>query len=557
VPIPDDSSMLSGRYRLDARIGAGGAGAVWRAYDTVLTRPVAVKLLHGELEADEDTRRRFRREATAAASIHHPNAAVVYDIGEDDGRVYLVMELVDGPSLADLVDGSPIDADVVAAIGHQVAGALGAAHRQGLAHRDIKPANVLLTPEGTAKVVDFGIAKALGEATQQLTAAGTVVGTAAYLAPEQLEVDGDVDGRADVYALGLVMHQLLTGRAPFSGGTTAETAAQRLIADAPRPRRFRSDVPDALDDLVAKATRLDPSRRFADGQALATALAPHVLPQADRLLAEFAHRQPAAVDHTRELTAVEPGAVETQVVPRTTQPAHAATDTDTPAEHTARIATAAASTATPRPGAREPIPEPPLEPPADADRPPRRTAVWTGVAVVLVAALAAGLMSDDAARRGAGEPGSDAARPDAAAGPYPIVDGSDVDPFGDDGREHPEDVPSAFDGNPATAWTTSRYDTPDLGGLKPGVGLMLDLGESVPVSQVQLLLATAGIDLQIHVSDQPFSGPDIGDPVAAVQDAPAEPTIEVSGASGRYWLIWITRVPGGRAQIAEVAFGRA
>ncbi len=166
-----------------------------------------------------------------------------------------------------------------------------------------------------------------------------------------------------------------------------------------------------------------------------------------------------------------------------------------------------------------------------------------------MAAVAAALLAGDAGDGGGGGAG------DEGPGPYRVVAGTDVDPYGGDG-EHPEDVAKAFDGDPATAWTTQRYETADFGGLKPGVGIAFDLGESVEVSQVQLLLATAGIDLEVYASDTPFEGTDLGEPVGAVAGAPAEPTIDVGGASGRYWLVWVTQVPGGRAQIAEVEFDR-
>ncbi|MBW3620883.1 MAG: serine/threonine protein kinase [Actinobacteria bacterium] len=555
-PLRPDA-VLSGRYRLVSPVGAGGNGAVWRAHDDVLDRDVAVKLLHQDLELDEAVRARFRREAMSAASIHHPHAAVVYDIGEDDGRPFLVMELVEGPTLDDLMDGTPIDAGVVAAIGHQVAGALGAAHERGLAHRDVKPGNVLLTHDGAAKVVDFGIAKALGDATQQLTAVGTVVGTAAYLAPEQLEPDAEVDGRADVYALGLLLHELATGRPAFAGTTAAEVAAQRLVADAPAPDERHPTLPEGIAAIIARATRRDPDARFADGGELAAALVPHVPDRPLQLVAEFASRTPRTDPTTRVLpveeerdldrtVALDPpdadGPQETMLIPT---PAAAET-VAIPVEQSADIT---------GDHAERPAPDADGGGRPDASPSPWRRGVWAALAVVGLAVVLALALSDGPG----GAPGTDDGGPGPAAGdaegPHRIVAATDVDPHGGDG-EHPEDVGLAFDGDPATAWPTQRYSSAAFGGLKPGVGIAFDLGETVEVSQVELLLATPGVDLEVYASDAPFEGTDLGEPLGAVAEAPAEPTIDVGGARGRYWLVWFTSVPGGRAEVVEAEFDR-
>jgi eukaryotic-like serine/threonine-protein kinase len=242
--------VLADRYALLERLGAGGAGVVWRAHDQLLERTVAVKLLHRDLADDPGTTERFRAEAAAAAKLTHPHAVIVYDIGETDEGDYLVMELVEGATLGHLLDEGPLLPGVVASLGNQVGRALGAAHARGLVHRDVKPANILITTEGGAKVADFGIARALGDATSRLTVTGHVMGTARYLAPEQLRDEG-IDARADVYALGLVLHQCLTGRLPFGEGTAVEMASRRLVGDLAAPSelnvtcRRRSTRPSA------------------------------------------------------------------------------------------------------------------------------------------------------------------------------------------------------------------------------------------------------------------------------------------------------------------------
>lgn len=272
---PGVARMLAGRYQLEEPIATGGVAIVWRAHDVTLNRSVAVKLLHPHLANDDTTVERFRREASAAAQISHPNAVAIYDTGQEDELVYLVMEYVDGPSLRDVIHESEgLDPIVTAALGEQVALALGEAHELGFVHRDIKPANILLSNDGIAKVTDFGIAKALGK-DDTLTRPGTVIGTAAYLAPEQLE-GHEVDARADVYALGVLLYECLTGEPAFQGDTPTATAAARLSRNLPPPRTVRPDVPKALDRIIVTATQREPRERFPDGSAFAGALAPLV-----------------------------------------------------------------------------------------------------------------------------------------------------------------------------------------------------------------------------------------------------------------------------------------
>ncbi|MFN2555909.1 MAG: protein kinase [Nitriliruptorales bacterium] len=272
---PGVARIVAERYQLEEPIATGGVAIVWRAHDIVLDRSVAVKLLHPHLTGDTTTVERFRREAQAAAQLAHPNAVAIYDTGLEDDLVYLVMEYVDGPSLRDVIqEQGALNPTVVAALGEQVASALGEAHLNGFVHRDVKPANILLTSEGLPKVTDFGIAKAVGQ-DDTLTTPGTVIGTAAYLAPEQLE-GLEVDARADIYALGVLLYECLTGEPAYQGDTPTATAAARLSRELPPPRTVRADIPRALDRIIVTATRRDPAERFADGKAMASALAPLV-----------------------------------------------------------------------------------------------------------------------------------------------------------------------------------------------------------------------------------------------------------------------------------------
>jgi len=250
------SALLAGRYRLDYQIAAGGIGEVWQAEDLVLDRPVAVKLLRAEYAEHAETHARFRYEARHAASLTHPGIAQVFDYHEGDGQhqPFLVMELVDGPSLADVLTSGPLEPDRVMDIVAQAAAGLDAAHRAGLVHRDIKPANLLLTTDGTVKITDFGIAYAAG--TAPVTRHGQLIGTPAYLAPERIA--GEPAGPAsDLYSLGILAHECLTGARPFTG-----TPAEIAVAHNQRPLPpLPSSVPRPVAAFIAELTAKDPAAR--------------------------------------------------------------------------------------------------------------------------------------------------------------------------------------------------------------------------------------------------------------------------------------------------------
>jgi len=262
------------RYRLDSRIATGGMGEVWRATDTVLGREVAVKLLKAEYADDPTFRTRFQTEAQHAAALHHPGVAGVYDFGEGpapDGsgqpRPYLVMELVEGQPLSRLLmDGRPLDREVVRDLMAQSGDALAAAHAAGIVHRDVKPANLMVTPDRRIKITDFGIARAADG--HGITQTGTVMGTAQYLSPEQAR--GEVATPAsDVYSLGVVTFECLAGRRPFEAESPVATALahiQQPIPDLP------DDVPADLAAVVRRALAKDPAERYPDGAAFAAAL---------------------------------------------------------------------------------------------------------------------------------------------------------------------------------------------------------------------------------------------------------------------------------------------
>ncbi len=259
--------VLDGRYAVEARLARGGMASVYLATDLRLERRVAVKVMHPALAEDPDFVARFNREARAAARLSHPDAVSVYDQGSDDGHVFLVMEYVAGATLRDVLRdrGRLTPGEAVAVMDHVLA-AVGAAHAAGLVHRDIKPENVLVTTDGRVKVADFGLARAIAGSTLT-TDDSMLLGTAAYLAPEQVR-DGAADARSDVYSAGILLFEMLTGTAPFTGESPMSVAYQHVSDDVPAPSTRVKGIPGELDRLVAAATARDPQQRPADARAL-------------------------------------------------------------------------------------------------------------------------------------------------------------------------------------------------------------------------------------------------------------------------------------------------
>ncbi len=258
--------QIAGRYSIVRRLGGGGMGVVYQALDTLLGRDVAVKVLRSHLSEDDAFRRRFAREGRSAASLSHPNIVQMYDVGETpEGVPYIVMEYVEGETLEHRIRerGALSEAEAVD-IARQVASALVEAHRRGVVHRDIKPLNILVTPDGRAKVADFGIARAATGAT--LVNTGTIVGSAHYVSPEQAR-GGFVDEKTDVYSLGVVLYEMLTGRTPFQGETAIAVALKHLQEDVLPPSDVR-DVSPETEAIVLKALEKDPMRRYASALAM-------------------------------------------------------------------------------------------------------------------------------------------------------------------------------------------------------------------------------------------------------------------------------------------------
>jgi serine/threonine protein kinase len=499
--------VLAGRYRLDQLIARGGMASVWLGRDELLGRRVAVKTLHPDLAHDEALRGRFRQEAVAAAGLTHPNIVATYDTGDDAGTAFIVMELVDGESLRQLLDRRKVlDPPEACAIAHQVAGALEHAHRMGIVHRDIKPANVLVPREGPVKVTDFGIAKATGGA--DFTRTGTVVGTARYLSPEQVQ-GLPTDGRTDVYALGLVLYEMLAGRPAYSGDSEMATAVARLTGPPTPIELVRPGISPALASVIEQALQPDPAHRIPSAGAFDQAL--------QRAASGAATTRPAA----------PPGATGTRpVAPRPTT----STGTGT---RPAAIRPAAARAA-----------------PRKRQRHPWRMVAFliflaaVGAATVLVTTWI--VNQDGSGRSGASGSGS---------GSAPAVAGvRDFDPSPGDGSENPDAVAFTIDGDPSTAWHSETYATRNLGGLKPGVGLVVALRADADVSSVEIDGA-AGANVEIYVAASPGATlADWGPVRGRADDIPARATIAVDpSVRGTTVLVWFTRTPeSGRIEVDEL-----
>jgi eukaryotic-like serine/threonine-protein kinase len=495
--------VLGGRYRLDEELARGGMASVWIAEDALLSRRVAVKLLLPQLAADDALRTRFRNEAIAAAKLTHPGIVATYDTGDDDGLAYIVMELVQGKTLRRIIDQrGQLPAREAVDITSQVADALEHAHRQGLVHRDIKPANVLVQPDGRVKVTDFGIAKAAGG--DDLTRTGTVVGTARYLAPEQVN-GSPVDGRADVYALGLLLYEMLTGKSPFAADTDMATAVARLTS-APEPvRTVRPEISLGLEDVVARSLARDPEYRYQSAQEFKNAL---------RTDAEGDPTAPHRVAPRRPTPPAQPpsGAPPTAVAPR---------------------------------------PAPPRRAPA-AGRPRR----WPWVALILlllaagaIAAIAVANFTGDDSSSGSGS--GDTPAPNAGA--LRIVEASAFDPLAD-GEEHSSEAPRVFDNDPGSFWQTDRYNTRDFGNAKAGVGLWVRLDAPRDITSVTITALESGWSGEIYVADQAGSSLEAwGPPRATGNDVAATHAFPVDTVRGQYVLIWCTNLPpSNKLQIGDI-----
>jgi eukaryotic-like serine/threonine-protein kinase len=460
---------VAGRYELEELVGTGGMSSVYRAHDTMLDRKVALKVLHAHYTDDDEYVERFRREARSVAQLSHPNIVTVIDRGEEDGSQFIVFEYIGGDNLKELVSRSgAMPVATAVSLAHQIARALAFAHENGLVHRDVKPQNVLLNGDGRAKVTDFGIARSL-DVKHGMTQTGTVLGTSDYIAPEQAQGQ-TISAQTDVYSLGVVLWELLTGEVPFPGENFVAVAMRHINEAPPHVRDRRPDVSPRLDAALQRAMAKDPRDRFPSMDAFCAELA--------ACLQELEHGQP------------DEGA--TVIVP---------------------------------PGPRRPPPQ------RSRSRVP-----WLPIALAALLAAAAVAAAVIAWQR---SHDSNGGTPHVTPPAQVHLSGVGAfDPFGGDG-EHDSEAPLATDSDPQSAWTTQHYrDAPSLG--KPGVGLVLDAGRQVTLSQLGIATDTPGFTAVIRVGDSP-DGPSFRT-VSAAKTVEGNTLFDLKDATARYFVVWITRL---------------
>jgi serine/threonine protein kinase len=474
--------VIASRYELEQLVGTGGMSNVYKAKDTLLERNVALKVLHPHYSDDAEYIERFRREARAVAQLSHPHIVTVIDRGEDNGQQFIVFEYVDGENLKQLLERTgPLPARRAVELALEVAEGLAFAHEHGLVHRDVKPQNVLLTPDGNAKVTDFGIARSL-DVEHGVTQTGTVLGTSNYLSPEQANGQATTPA-TDVYSLGVVLYELLTGDVPFRGENFVAVAMKHVNETPPDLLAQRPDLPMRLVVAAERALEKDPSDRFAS-------------------MAQFA-------DELRQILAglTEPDSEPTFIAPS--------------------------------PVLRESRPRR-----VRAAR--RRWPVYLPLAAVAAtAAIVAGIVG-----LGGSKGKQDTAGASSGGAPVALHATENYDPSGGHADSHAATAPQATDGDPGSYWYTQIYATPDFGGLKSGLGLVLDAGGPVKLATITVSTTTPGFTAQILAGDSLGAQPAADSAMQTVGD---RTTFALRGATARYFVLWITRLPpGGTARVNEV-----
>jgi tRNA A-37 threonylcarbamoyl transferase component Bud32 len=491
--------QLSGRYRLDAQIGAGGMSTVYRAFDQTLERQVAIKLMHREIASDSDQLERFRREARAVAQLSHPHIVGVIDAGEDEGRPYIVFEYVEGETLKERIRRlGRLPMDEAIAYGIEIARALGCAHSHHIVHRDVKPQNVLIDSEGSAKVTDFGIARTLDQ--EGLTADGRVLGTTDYVSPEQA-LGHDVNGQSDIYSLGVVLYEMLVGDVPFHGENQVSVAMKHVREDMPDLQSRRPEASATLASVLDRMTDKDLGRRYGD--------------------------IPSLVADLEEALAIE-----------------AARSGKSTGEATAVLRTLPPSTRRRLPfRMRHPLP------------------VLGVIALLAVLVAIVALVLKEARDRTT--PGTGAGRIEAPAGESVVslarASATDYDPLGDD-QEHHSQAALVVDRDRGTTWTTEGYSSGLEGANKAGVGIYLDAKPSVEAVRMEIQSGEPGWKADIYgaASARVPASIDAGWTRlggGTVRTDHQRFKLDSGGEHYRYYLVWITALPpnGERVEIGEIA----
>jgi eukaryotic-like serine/threonine-protein kinase len=494
-------TLLNGRFRLEERVGSGGMSTVYRAFDETLERWVAIKLLQADIRGDDDQIERFRREARAVARLNHPHVVTVIDAGEDDGAPYIVFEYVAGETLKDRIRrmGQRLPITDALAYAIEIARALEAAHAELLVHRDVKPQNVLLDHEGRAKVTDFGIARSLE--VEGLTLAGRVLGTTDYVSPEQA-LGQEVTQQSDIYSLGIVLYEMLTGEVPYKADAPVAVAMKHVREPMPDVRRARREVSAVTASIVERATAKETKNRY-------------------RTVAEMREDLEQALG----VEAARAGHVGS--------------------EATSVLRALPSSTYVPW-----------------RLRFPRRAMVLTALLAFVIAAvvifLAAGTHHSGPRQPSTGAPQQQKGARALINVPLSEASATDYDPIGGDG-EHTADVPKALDGDSATAWTTETYS----GGLgnKEGVGLYVDAGSGIQARKLDITANPGGYEARVYAAPSGAAPDNIGGWKSVSDlitvDSRDSFAIDTKGRQYQYYLVWISKLPpGGKAGIAELKLWR-
>jgi hypothetical protein len=497
-------TTMGGRYRLESRIGSGGMSTVYRAHDETLERWVAIKVMNREVATDSDQLERFRREARAVARLSHPNIVHVIDAGEDDQRPYIVFEYIEGENLKERIRRvGPLPIPEAVAYSIEIARALGAAHASHIVHRDVKSQNVLIDPEGTAKVTDFGIARTLEE--DGLTDDGRVLGTTDYVSPEQA-LGHSVTGQSDLYSLGVTLFEMVTGELPFTAETQVGVAMQHVQSEIPDVCALRPEVSANLAAVIETAMAKDLDERYADDAEMI-----------------------ADLEGVLALETTRTGSADGEV-------------------------TAVLKTLPPRTRERVPM--------AVRHRSAALAVIVLSFMVIVAAVVVLVLHAHHNNDGGPG--GRHPSNPTAAISICSTCVAA-YNPYGLDGdtSQNNAAAPEAVDGKPDTAWTTETYYSGKLVG-KPGVGIYVKTARTVSAHTLTVLTSTPGWNATIYgTTQQPQAADFTGSGWVKLGSASKVTksysfNLDASSSGYRYYLVWITQLPAGgqSASVNEIKLYR-